>query len=79
MDVLDFKREAEQTLDEVRYSLSEGWVSENTTRECAYLNLTTREGQHFCIRLSRDGFQVRFRVCSHYWESSRSAEIHEFL
>lgn len=66
MDVLDFKREAEQTLDEVRYSLSEGWVSEDATRECAYLNLTTREGQQFCIRLSRDGFQVRFRVCSHY-------------
>ncbi|CAI8045811.1 GSK3-beta interaction protein [Geodia barretti] len=59
-EVLEFKKEAQQSLDEVRYALSEGWVSERleSSSQYAYLNLTTREGQEYCVRLSGRGFQV---------------------
>ena len=63
-ELLDYEREARQSLDEVRFALSEGWVSETleSTRECAYLNLTTREHRQFCVRLSGRGFQVNCPV-----------------
>ena len=57
---MDFVREAEQTLEEVRNAVNGAWVSEKleSIRECAYINITTREGQPYCVRLSWRGFEV---------------------
>ena len=57
---IDFVEEARQNLKEVEYALSEGCLSTvhpNGT-ECVHINLTTLEGNKFCVRLSRMGFEV---------------------
>ena len=54
---LVWKEEAGRALEEVRYAIRDGWVGDSS-RECAYLNLTTREGDEFCVQLSWRGFQV---------------------
>lgn len=59
-NVVDFVREAQQSLDEVRYAITAGWISEKlgSTRECSYMNVTTLEGEAYCIRLTWRGFEV---------------------
>ena len=59
--VVDFKEEARQSLAEVSYAIREGMLSGNldSASECAYLNITTLEGEQFCVRLSWRGFEVR--------------------
>ena len=60
VNVVNFVEEAQQSLDEVRYAISAGWISEKlaSTCECTYLNVTTLEGEEFCVRLSWRGFEV---------------------
>ena len=59
-NVVNFVEEAQQSLDEVRYAITAGWISKKlaSTCECAYLNVTTFEGEEFCVRLSWSGFEV---------------------
>ena len=58
--MIDFRTEAKQSLEEVRYAIGAGWLSQQLpdSNECVFLNLTTVEGGHFCIRLSWRGFEV---------------------
>ena len=58
--VVNFVEEAQQSLDEVRYAINAGWISEKlaSTCECTYINVTTLEGGEFCVRLSWSGFEV---------------------
>lgn len=59
--VVDFKEEARQSLAEVSYAIREGVLCGklDSTSECVYLNITTLEGEQFCVRLSWRGFEVR--------------------
>ena len=67
-NVLDFVKEAEQILDEIQYAITSGWISHKleNTRECAYINITTREGEQYCVRLSWRGFEVIFPDYNYY-------------
>ena len=58
--VVNFTVEAQQSLKEVLYAIEEGRISSSLTSsgEVAYLNLTTREGNKFTVRLCMRGFQV---------------------
>ena len=60
INVVNFVEEAQQSLDEVRYAISAGWISEKLASTCerTYLNVTTLEGEEFCVRLSWRGFEV---------------------
>ena len=61
-NVVNFLTEATQSLEEVRYAITAGWVSETlaSRRECTYLNITTLEGETYCMGLSWRGFEVGF-------------------
>ena len=57
---MNWRKEAELALRDVRFAVDHCWVSEKlpSTRDCAFFNLTTVEGQEFCVRLSWRGFEV---------------------
>lgn len=78
-NVLDFVKEAQQSLDEVRYAITAGWISEKlvSTRECSYINVTTLEGEAFCIRLTWRGFEVVGRCHDDVSEEERPGEAWE--
>lgn len=58
--VIDFRVEAQRTLEEVSFAIKHGTVSTSlpSIRECAYCNLTTSEGAQYTVRLCLNGFQV---------------------
>ena len=60
--VLDFSQEAQQSLEEVAYAIAEGKMSDTLPCDpsCVHMNLTTLEGQRYCVRLSMRGFEVRY-------------------
>lgn len=70
---MDFAKEAQQVSEEVSYAVSGCWVSDRleSTREGAFLNITTREGEPYCVKLSWRGFQV---VGRHHDEVSEEEE-----
>lgn len=78
-NVLDFVKEAQQSLDEVRYAITAGWISEKlvSTRECSYINVTTLEEEAFCIRLTWRGFEVVGRCHDDVSEEESSGEAWE--
>ncbi len=58
--VIDFSCEAQRSLEEVSYAISEGCLSQTlkSTGSCAYFNLTTKEKNKMTVRLSSRGFEV---------------------
>ena len=61
---LNFRQEAQQSLEEVAYAIAEGKISDTLPcgPGCVHLNLTTLEGQRYCLRLSMRGFEVRLQA-----------------
>lgn len=59
--IVNFIDEAEQSLKEVAYAITEGILSDQlpSTPSCAYFNLTTREDEKMTVRLTMRGFEVR--------------------
>ena len=57
---IDFIAEAKASLSDVSFALQYGELSKNVSSDCtvAYINLTTRENDHFCVKLNSCGFQV---------------------
>ena len=61
--VVNFIAEAEQSLKEVAYAITEGVLCQElpSTPSCVYFNLTTKENEKMTVRLSMRGFEVRGR------------------
>lgn len=67
--IVNFITEAKQNLQEVSYAIQEGLLSSElpSSPECAYINLTTREGKQLTVRLSMKGFEVS-NICGFFVE-----------
>lgn len=57
---LDFSVEGRMALQDVAFALKEGILSSSLpcSQQIAYLNLTTQEGDRFCVELTSSGFKV---------------------
>lgn len=57
---LDFSVEGRMALQDVAFALREGELSSSLpcSQQIAYLNLTTQEGDRFCVELNSSGFKV---------------------
>ncbi|XP_063046635.1 GSK3-beta interaction protein [Engraulis encrasicolus] len=60
-EVKDMRVEAEAVVKDVLFAVSRMFVSQSLasgSRDLAYINLETREGQHYCLELSQAGLKV---------------------
>ena len=57
---IDFIAEAKAALSDVSFALQYGELSKTLPSDStvAHINLTTRENDHFCVKLNSCGFQV---------------------
>lgn len=59
-DEINFTEEAKQWLADVSFALNYGQLSDtlSSSDSVAFMNLTTRENQEFCVQLDKSGFKV---------------------
>lgn len=57
---IDFKVEAEAVIEDIGFTVKSISISSKlpASRNCAYLNVLTKENKCLCIELSEQGFQV---------------------
>ena len=60
MESLNFINEAEAVLKEMTFGMKEGHVSKSLpcSEVEVYINFTTLEGDHYCVHLDHDGYEV---------------------
>ncbi|KAM9356178.1 GSK3-beta interaction protein [Pholidichthys leucotaenia] len=59
-DVKDMRLEADAVVNDVLFAVTEMHVSQNLTSasDVAYINVETREGNHYCLELTEAGLRV---------------------
>ncbi|KAK3726316.1 hypothetical protein QZH41_012733 [Actinostola sp. cb2023] len=65
---IDFRIEAQDVIKDIGFAVEQITVSKQlpATKECAYLNIETKEKQLYCVQLCVQGFRVvssTFDVC----------------
>lgn len=76
---IDFKVEAEAVIEDIGFTVKSISISSKlpASRNCAYLNVLTKENKCLCIELSEQGFQVvgenfdenKVSIASKYYET----------